>query len=98
MDRWIIAETKSVCLEITKRLENYQPDKATIAVEDFINLLSNWYVRRNRKRFWKPGKFGTDTPFDNCIALFFLRYSRLSLPWGASKVEMNVRNKRGRGG
>ena len=65
MDRWIIAETKSVCLEITKRLENYQPDKATIAVEDFINLLSNWYVRRNRKRFWKPGKFGTDTPFDS---------------------------------
>ena len=65
MDKWIIAETKSVCLEIARRLESYQPDKATIAVEDFINLLSNWYVRRNRKRFWKPGKFGTDAPFDS---------------------------------
>jgi isoleucyl-tRNA synthetase len=65
MDKWIIIETKSLCIEIAKRLENYQPDKAAIAVEEFINLLSNWYVRRNRKRFWKPGKFGTDAPFDN---------------------------------
>ena len=65
MDRWIIIETKSLCKEMAKRLEDYQPDKAAIAVEEFINLLSNWYVRRNRKRFWKPGKFGTDTPFDS---------------------------------
>ena len=65
MDKWILTETKGVCIEIAKRLEIYQPDKATIAVEEFINLLSNWYVRRNRKRFWKPGKFGADSPFDS---------------------------------
>ena len=64
MDMWILSEIKTVCMEVAKKLEDYQPDKATIAVEDFINLLSNWYVRRNRKRFWKPGKFGTNAPFD----------------------------------
>ena len=35
----------------------YQPDKAALAIENFINLLSNWYIRRNRRRFWKSGDF-----------------------------------------
>ena len=29
--------------------------KAALSIENFINLLSNWYIRRNRRRFWKSG-------------------------------------------
>ena len=39
-------------------LDDYQPDKATRLLEEFVNDLSNWYVRRSRRRFWRSG---TDT-------------------------------------
>jgi isoleucyl-tRNA synthetase len=36
--------------------EEYEPTKAAREVEQFVEELSNWYVRRNRRRFWKEGK------------------------------------------
>ncbi len=52
LDRWIVARLNEVEQEVTDRLENYEPNLATVAVDDFIDDLSNWYVRRSRRRFW----------------------------------------------
>jgi len=60
LDRWIISKLQSLILEVTKAYDEYEPTKATRAIQDFVNdHLSNWYVRLNRKRFWK-GEMSND--------------------------------------
>ncbi len=56
LDRWIISELNSLVLEVTSALDDYAPNRAARAVEDFVEYLSNWYVRRSRRRFWKSGR------------------------------------------
>ncbi len=53
LDRWILARLNQVVARVTDTLENYDAFSATLAVEAFIDDLSNWYVRRSRRRFWK---------------------------------------------
>jgi isoleucyl-tRNA synthetase len=53
MDRWIISELNRLVREVTKSMEGYNLTPATRRIEEFVDNLSNWYVRRNRRRFWK---------------------------------------------
>jgi isoleucyl-tRNA synthetase len=55
LDRWILSKLQSLIIEVTKAYDDYEPTRAARAIQDFVNdHLSNWYVRLNRKRFWKP--------------------------------------------
>jgi isoleucyl-tRNA synthetase len=54
LDRWILSVLNSTLKEYTRRLDNLDPSRAMRLVQEFtVDLLSNWYVRRNRRRFWK---------------------------------------------
>ncbi len=53
LDRWLISRVNSVAALIRASVENYEVRKAVIAIENLWEDLSNWYVRRNRRRFWK---------------------------------------------
>ncbi|MDP7578147.1 MAG: isoleucine--tRNA ligase [SAR202 cluster bacterium] len=53
LDRWIISELNDLIAGVTNALENYVPDNAAHSIESFVEYLSNWYVRRSRRRFWK---------------------------------------------
>jgi isoleucyl-tRNA synthetase len=52
-DRWILSELNRLILEVDSFLENYDATNAGRRIEDFVERLSNWYVRRSRRRFWK---------------------------------------------
>ena len=52
MDKWIISKLNTLVKEVDKKLENYDITFAAKTIEDFTDELSNWYVRRNRERFW----------------------------------------------
>jgi isoleucyl-tRNA synthetase len=52
LDRWILARLDEMVESVTEQLENYEPNLATAAMTDFVDDLSNWYVRRSRRRFW----------------------------------------------
>jgi len=55
LDRWIISKLQTLVAEVTAAYDDYEPTKATRAIQEFVNdHLSNWYVRLNRKRFWQP--------------------------------------------
>ena len=57
IDRWIISKMNSLIAEYEKLMDAYDVTKAARAVAEFtIDELSNWYVRRNRRRFWKSEK------------------------------------------
>lgn len=57
IDRWILSKTNSLIREFTEQMDSYEVTRAHRAVQDFaVNDLSNWYIRRNRRRFWKGQK------------------------------------------
>ena len=53
LDNWIISELNRLVAEVTKALDSYDPTSAARYIQSFIDNLSNWYVRRSRRRFWK---------------------------------------------
>ena len=56
LDRWILSELNSLIAQVDESLANYEPTQAGRAIQEFaVELLSNWYVRLSRKRFWGGG-------------------------------------------
>ena len=55
MDKWILSKLNTLVKTVDKNLENYKITETTRILQDFIDDLSNWYVRRSRERFWVPG-------------------------------------------
>ena len=54
IDKWIISKLNTLIADYTQFMDDYDLTKACRAIQDFtINELSNWYIRRNRRRFWK---------------------------------------------
>ena len=64
IDRWIISKLNSLTKTVTESMDDYEPTKATRAIQEFtIEHLSNWYIRLCRRRFWK-----NDNPIDKDTA------------------------------
>jgi isoleucyl-tRNA synthetase len=53
IDRWAIALLEDTIETATEALDAYDAQRAGLAIESFVDQLSNWYVRLNRRRFWK---------------------------------------------
>ncbi|MGB1248442.1 MAG: isoleucine--tRNA ligase, partial [Chitinophagales bacterium] len=54
IDQWILSVLNTLIKEVNAAYEDYEPTKATRLIQDFLDKnLSNWYVRLNRRRFWK---------------------------------------------
>ncbi|MEN7342494.1 MAG: isoleucine--tRNA ligase [Pseudomonadota bacterium] len=93
IDRWAISLLNSTTQTVTDALERFDAQTAGAAIEAFVDQLSNWYVRRNRRRFWK-----SDDPADKAAAYHTLYecLSQLSLlmapfvPFLAEKLYQNL--------
>ena len=55
MDKWILSKLNSVVKAVDNHLANYRIPEAARALQEFVDDLSNWYVRRSRERFWAKG-------------------------------------------
>jgi isoleucyl-tRNA synthetase len=53
LDRWVLSELHTLVRRVTEQLEEYDPTSAGRAIQSFVGDLSNWYVRRSRRRFWR---------------------------------------------
>jgi isoleucyl-tRNA synthetase len=53
LDRWVLSELNALVTKVTDRLDEYDPTSSGRAIQDFVDDLSNWYVRRSRRRFWR---------------------------------------------
>jgi len=53
LDRWITSELNQLIIDVDSALDSYNPTEAGRKIESFVGDLSNWYVRRSRRRFWK---------------------------------------------
>ena len=52
MDKWMLSKLNTLIKDVDASLETYDITKAALMIEDFTDELSNWYVRRNRARYW----------------------------------------------
>lgn len=55
MDKWLLSKLNTLVKEVDDNLGNYRIPEAARALQDFVDDMSNWYVRRSRERFWAKG-------------------------------------------
>ncbi|MCS6881104.1 MAG: isoleucine--tRNA ligase [Oscillochloridaceae bacterium] len=94
-DRWALAALNALVRDVTRNFEEYEVYPAARAIEQFVDELSNWYVRRNRRRFWK-----SDADADKQAAYFtlytcLLTLTRLIAPFTPFVAEEAYRNLTG---
>lgn len=92
MDRWILSKLQGLIQRVEQRLEAYDVTAAGRALEEFVDDLSNWYVRRNRERYW-AGEM-TDDKVDAYMTLFTVleNLCRLAAPFVPFVTEMVYQN------
>ncbi|MFI0609334.1 MAG: class I tRNA ligase family protein, partial [Anaerolineae bacterium] len=88
LDRWILARQEAMLAELTERMADYDGYKATAAVEAFVEELSNWYVRRSRRRFWEGEAAALDTLYTVLVTLS--RALAPMLPFSAEELYQNL--------
>ena len=55
MDKWLLSKMNTLIQEVDNNLGNYKIPEAARALQNFVDEMSNWYVRRSRERFWAKG-------------------------------------------
>jgi len=76
LDRYILAKTRKLIDEVTQEFESLDSPMAAAALRDFADVLTNWYVRRSRERFWD----GSDTDALDTLYTVLETLSRLAAP------------------
>jgi isoleucyl-tRNA synthetase len=54
LDRWVLSQLAGTVAEVRERMDDYDATAAGRRIQTFVDDLSNWYVRRSRRRFWHP--------------------------------------------
>lgn len=81
LDRWLLARLNQTIAETTKQVDAYQIAKAARPIRELIDDLSNWYVRRSRRRFWKSEDDGDKQAAYATLHYAMARIAQLLAPW-----------------
>jgi isoleucyl-tRNA synthetase len=93
MDRWILSEVNSLIGRYREAMDAYDVTRAARMVGDFVvDQLSNWYVRRNRRRFWKSGDAQDKTSAYQTLHDVLLAVAKLAAPFAPFVAEEIYRN------
>tara|TARA_Y200000002_G_scaffold362946_1_gene350572 strand:- start:6174 stop:9338 length:3165 start_codon:yes stop_codon:yes gene_type:complete len=80
IDRWIISRLNTTIKQVEQYFDEYEPSRSAREMETFVEELSNWYVRRNRRRFWKSGATLDKTAAYQTLHQCLLSMSQLMSP------------------
>jgi isoleucyl-tRNA synthetase len=81
LDDWITSAINQLIADVTKALDEYNPTAAARQIGDFVRNLSNWYVRRSRRRFWKSEEDADKSAAYNTLYQCLVILSRLLAPF-----------------
>ena len=92
MDKWILSKLNSLVKLVDEHLARYEITESSRAMQDFVDVLSNWYVRRGRERYW-----GSDMTEDKAAAYTTLytvlvTLAKLTAPYTPFIAEMMYKN------
>lgn len=76
LDSYILAKLKALGADVKKDMEEYEIAKVCAAVEDFLEILNNWYIRRSRARFWD----GEDLSAFNTLYTVLVNIAKIAAP------------------
>ena len=80
LDRWISSELNQLIVDVDAALDGYNPTEAGRKIETFVDNLSNWYVRRSRRRFWKSESDADKLSAYNTLYECLVTLSKLMAP------------------
>jgi isoleucyl-tRNA synthetase len=92
LDRWILSELQLVTREVNAAMEAYELNRATRAFTPFVDNLSNWYIRRSRKRFWKSEDDGDKEQAYQTLYTVLVTLAKLMAPFTPFIAEEIYRN------
>jgi isoleucyl-tRNA synthetase len=92
LDRWIVSELNQLVADVDSGLENYNPTEAGRKIEGFVDELSNWYVRRSRRRFWKSESDADKLAAYNTLYQCLVTLAKLLAPFAPFLAEAMYRN------
>ncbi|MDP7524752.1 MAG: isoleucine--tRNA ligase [Dehalococcoidales bacterium] len=81
LDRWILSELNQLIIEVDSALDNYDPRGGARPIAAFVDNLSNWYVRRSRRRFWKSESDADKLSAYNTLYECLVTLSKLMAPF-----------------
>ena len=92
LDQWIISELNQLNYEVNEGMKKYDLVNSTRQFQNFIDNLSNWYIRRSRRRFWKSENDQDKENAYNTLYKVLLELSRLMAPFTPFISEMIFKN------
>ena len=81
LDRYVLARTRTVVEQATKRMDAYDLPGAAAEIAAFIDALNNWYIRRSRDRFWNAGGTDTDRAAFDTLYVVLTTLTRVAAPF-----------------
>ncbi len=92
MDKWILSSLNSLVKEVDEELANYQIFESSRAIQDFADILSNWYVRRGRDRYWGAEMTEDKAAAYTTLYTVLVTLSKLTAPYTPFISEMIYQN------
>ncbi|RYY00645.1 isoleucine--tRNA ligase, partial [bacterium] len=96
LDKWIFSSLQTLVDETTKAMDNYDLNKAVSPFVSFIEQLTNWYIRRSRRRFWKSGDDTNKNEAYYTLYNVLLEFSKVIapfLPFISEEIYQNLKTK-----
>jgi len=81
LDQWILSELNQLIDTVTAEMDDYNMTRATRPMLDFVDNLSNWYVRRSRRRFWKSENDADKFEAYQTLYMVLTTFARLLAPF-----------------
>ena len=94
LDRWIVSSLETLVAGVTEAMDNYDLQRSVRPFVDFIDALTNWYIRRSRRRFWKSQNDGDKTDAYRTLRYVLVQLAKVAAPFTPFISEAIYRNLR----
>ena len=95
LDKWIVSSMETLIADVTKAMDAYDLQKAVRPFVKFVEDLTNWYIRRSRRRFWKSQNDGDKLCAYRTLRYVLVQLSKVAAPFTPFIAEEIYRNLKG---
>ena len=97
LDRWIVSSMETLIADVTAAMDSYDLQKAVRPFVRFVEDLTNWYIRRSRRRFWKSTNDGDKLCAYRTLRYVLVQLAKVAAPFTPFIAEEIYRNLKGAG-
>jgi isoleucyl-tRNA synthetase len=95
LDRWIVSSLETLIKDVTEAMDNYDLQRSVRPFVNFVEDLTNWYIRRSRRRFWKSQNDDDKTCAYRTLRYVLVQLSQVAAPFTPFISEAIYRNLKG---